>query len=134
MPKVLCLYRVFDDPYSYSSGVFYTILPDDVEFELLPKQKEFLSSGINKGCYYSSLDAAKKEILRDIKNGIFSKPEFDTMTYYIITVLETEWDDLFYADSDPPDYTVEDMYIVKNDQLVKLIDDESTDLPSWMVD
>lgn len=123
MPKVLALYRVFDDPFNYSFGVFYTILPSNMQNNI-PEQKVFCSSGINKNIYFESSQEAKKAMITDIKDNIFGDTIFSDITYYVIIELETDLDDLFYADSDAPEYGVEDMYIIKNNEFIKLTCDQ----------
>jgi hypothetical protein len=91
----------------------------------------FCSSGHNEGIFKCE-EEAKKAMLKTIKTGINVKVclyssyklSENNMTYYVITETETEWNDLFYADSDPPEYNVEDMYIIKNGEFVKLVDEE----------
>ena len=130
MPLVLGLFRVSDDIYDYSRGIFYTILPNGI-LNPLPKQAKYISSGINRGVFKTE-EEAKTCMLNDIKNDIFKNDpglykfnedgsvflvETDKTNYfYVIDKYQAE-DDIYFRISDPP-MRIE-QYIIKNNEFIK---------------
>lgn len=139
MPKILSIHRVSDKPYDYSMGLFYTIMPNGLP-DPLPEQLEFMCAGTNMGAF-KTVEDAKEAMIKDIVNNEFGESicngysddfykehqeeiEKTYDNYYIISELieEDNDNDIFYANSDPPNYDKECYYIVENGQFVKKID------------
>lgn len=120
MPRVISIHRTSDKLYDYSMGLFYTLMPNGLP-KPLPEQKQFMSSGINRGVY-KNREEIIEQMTSDILNSKFAEDIFyakdKSNNYYIINEFDTTDDDIYYCDSNPP--SEGDKFILQDNKLIKI--------------